>query len=102
MVRDPEAYGILPIGGGIVHSLNLKNPRAYSLASELSHLTGESLTAAVIAALEQRFVSERRKRGGGITAERILKLAEQFAAGMAPGSHSSGHADLYGDDGMPK
>ncbi len=87
----------------ILQSLNLKNPRAWLLASELSRLTGESLTAAVIAALEQRLEAERRKRGGRTQAEKILAFGERFAPGMAPGTRSSDHAmDLYGDDGMPR
>ncbi|MES1260731.1 MAG: type II toxin-antitoxin system VapB family antitoxin, partial [Acidobacteriota bacterium] len=88
--------------GRILQSLNLKNPKAYALASELSHMTGESLTAVVIKALESRLEAERRKRGGPTTAERILEFAERFTAGMAPGSRSADHAaQLYGDDGMP-
>jgi antitoxin VapB len=82
--------------------LNLKNPRAYSLASELAHLTGESLTTTVINALELRLEAERRKHGGNTTAEKILAFAERFAQGMAPGSNSADHAELYGDDGMPR
>src|ERR1700679_155901 len=61
--------GILPCEGRILQSLNLKNPRAYSLAAELAQLTGESLTASVIAALEHQLEAERRKRGGRTTAE---------------------------------
>jgi antitoxin VapB len=95
--------GILPEEDRILQSLNLKNPRAYSLASELSHLTGESLTSAVITALEQRLEAERHKRGGRTTSERILAFAERFASGMKPGSNSAHHAvELYGDDGMPR
>jgi antitoxin VapB len=100
---DFEEYGILPNGGTILQSLNLKNPRAYLLASELSQLTGESLTAVVITALEQRLEAERRKRGSRTTAEKILAFAKRFAPGMAPGSRSADHAtELYGDDGMPR
>ncbi|MDP9172140.1 MAG: type II toxin-antitoxin system VapB family antitoxin [Acidobacteriota bacterium] len=90
--------------GRILQSLNLKNPRAYALASELSRLTGENLTAVVITALEQRLEAERRKRGaGGTTAEKILAFAERFSQGMAPGSRSEDHAaELYGADGMPR
>jgi antitoxin VapB len=87
----------------ILQSLNLKNRRAYTLASDLAHFTGESLTAAVIVALEQRLEAERRKRGGSITAERILAFGTRFAPGMAPGSGSSDHATaFYSDDGMPQ
>ena len=82
--------------------MNLKNPKAYSLAAELTRLTGESLTSAVIAALEQRLEVERRKRANRTTAERILAFADRFAPGVAPGSKSSDHAELYGDDGMPR
>jgi hypothetical protein len=72
------------------------------LAAELTRLTGESLTSAVIAALEQRLEVERRKRANRTTAERILAFADRFAPGVAPGSESSDHAELYGDDGMPR
>jgi antitoxin VapB len=81
--------------------LNLKNPRAYSLASELADLTGESLTGAVIEALEQRLETERKKRGRS-SAERILAFAKRFSAGVGPGVRSEGHAELYGADGMPR
>ena len=85
-----------------MQSLNLKNPKACALAAELTRLTGESLTSAVIAALEQRLEAERRKRASRTTAERILAFADRFAPGMTPGSRSSHHAELYGDDGMPR
>ena len=89
--------------GRILQSLNLKNPKAYSLAAEITRLTGESLTTAVIIALEQRLEAERLKRGGRTTAERILAFADRFAPGLAPGSDSSDHAaGLYGGDGMPQ
>jgi len=56
----------------------------------------------VIAALELRLESERRKRGKTVTAKKILEFADRFAPGMAPGSHSSHHAtELYGDGGLP-
>lgn len=101
--NDLVNYAILPDRGRILQSLNLKNPRAYSLASEISQLTGESLTSVVITALEHRLAEERRKRGGSTTEERILAFAERFAPGMAAGCRSADHAaDLYGDDGMPR
>ena len=93
---------ILPTEGRILQSLNLKNPRAYELASELSRLTGENLTTTVIVALEQRLASERRNKGNGMTIEKMLALAERFSAGVKPGSTSAGHADIYGEDGLPR
>ena len=81
----------------------MKNPRACSLAAELSELTGESVTAAVIASLEMRLEQERRKRGGKTTATRILDFAARFKPGMKAGSRSADHAtELYGVDGMPR
>ncbi len=79
----------------------MKNPKAYQLASELAQLTGESLTAAVIASLEKRLESEKVARGGKSKAERIVEFARKFKEGMAPGSHSSQHADMYDEDGLP-
>lgn len=83
-------------------SLNLKNPRARQLASELSKLTGESLTTAVIRALEDRLEAERAKHIAMRKSDRILAFAKRFAAGLPAGIHSEGHAELYGADGLPK
>jgi hypothetical protein len=65
-------------------------------------MTGESLTDTVIRSLETRLAQERRRLSGESTAKRILAFGERFAPGMSSGAHSSGHADLYGDDGLPK
>jgi hypothetical protein len=43
---------------GILQGLNLKNPKTCLLASEFPRLTGETLTTAVIVALEQRLALE--------------------------------------------
>jgi hypothetical protein len=92
---------ILYYEGRILQSLNVKNPKAYAFASQLAALTGESLTAVVIASLEKSLVEERVKRRGKSKAQRMREFAKKFKDGMAPGSHSSGHADLYGEDGLP-
>ncbi len=83
-------------------SLNVKNPLAYKLAAQLSEMTGETLTDAVIRSLELRLAQQRRRLTGQSTAQRILAFAKRFAEGVNSGAHSSGHADLYGDDGLPK
>lgn len=83
-------------------SLNLKNPRAHELASELAALTGESLTETVIRSLEIRLRQERQEFGEPSKAERILAFAKRFAEGMPKDLHSSDHADLYGEDGLPR
>jgi hypothetical protein len=83
-------------------SLNVKNPKAYALATQLSEMTGESLTDAVIRSLEFRLAQERRRFLGETTAKRILEFGERFAAGMNPDVRSAHHADIYGEDGLPK
>lgn len=84
-------------------SLNVKNPRAYELASQLAELTGESLTGAVIHSLEARLLEERRKQARTTSAARMLAFAERFAAGMSREHGSADHASLlYGDDGLPR
>jgi antitoxin VapB len=84
-------------------SLNVKNPRAYELARRLSDLTGESLTSAVIHALESKLAEEENRRTPKTTAARILAFSERFASGMPRNCKSSDHATLlYGDDGLPR
>lgn len=84
-------------------SLNIKNPEAHLLAAELAELTGESLTAAVVVALRERLEAEKRRRGRGDMAERMLRFADRFRAGMRPGCKSQDHGDLlYGEDGLPR
>jgi antitoxin VapB len=83
--------------------LNLKNPKAYELASKLAELTGQSLTAAVLTAREARLEAERGRPTDRSTADHILAFARTFAPGMSPAAKSSNHADfLYGEDGMPR
>ena len=84
-------------------SLNLKNPRAYELASELADLTGETLTTAVILALENRLRAEREKRAPKRKADRMLEFAARFSQGIEQGATSQDPTDMFYDDaGMPK
>jgi len=55
-------------------ALNIKNPEAQSLATEIAHLTGESITSAVIAALRDRKAALERCSGR----DQRLRLARQF------------------------
>jgi len=83
-------------------SLNLKNPRAYELASELSRLTGESLTAVVIAALEAQLAERTKQRDVEKKLASMLAFAKRFAAEMPAGTSSADHDDLYDPEtGLP-
>jgi antitoxin VapB len=77
--------------------LHISNPRARALAAELAALTGETLTEAVIQALEERLDRQRTTTA----AARMLAFAQRFSEGMPRDFHSSQHAELYGDDGLP-
>lgn len=84
-------------------SLNIKNPEAHVLASELAELTGETLTTAVVVALRERLDAQKRRHGRGDMAGRMLQFADRFKAGMRPGCKSQDHGDLlYGEDGLPR
>ena len=64
-------------------------------------MTGQSLTAVVIASLERQLEAERIARGGKSKAEWIREFVRKAGATKSPGSHSSRHAEIYGDDGLP-
>lgn len=60
--------------------LNIKNDEAHKLATELSRLTGESLTAAVTLALRERLSRERRRRRADKVAARLMRIGKAYAA----------------------
>ena len=80
--------------------LNIKNDEAHKLASELTKLTGESLTAAVTLALRERLVRERRRRQTDRIENRLMKIGSQYAA--LPDTGRSPEEILgYDDHGLP-
>ena len=60
--------------------LNIKNDEAHKLATELSRLTGESLTSAVTLALRERLTRERRRRQADKIAARLMRIGSGYAA----------------------
>ena len=82
-------------------SLNIKSAEADRLVEEVSKLTGESKTQAVIESLRQRLAREHQLRDAKRLAADLLSIGEKCAAYeiLEPGSH----ADLlYGKDGLPR
>lgn len=59
--------------------LNIKNPEADQLARELSALTGESITDAVIAAMRERLERERARRGYARVSQEMLRIRERYS-----------------------
>lgn len=84
--------------------LNIKNPRAHELAVEVATATGESLTAAVIHALEERLERVRPAKRD-LDMEKIEGLLAQIRV-MAPPSffaEKDPTAFLYDEEtGLPK
>jgi antitoxin VapB len=82
--------------------LNIKNEEAHRLAQELASLTGESMTAAVTAALREQLDRVRRERGVSL-ADRLLKIGRECAAHLKEPIRSIDHADLlYDKRGLPR
>ncbi len=82
--------------------LNIKSEDAYRLASELSELTGESLTAAVTAALRERLAREQAARGREARLAEVRRIAAEIRAGMREPLPSSDHGWLYDENGLPR
>ena len=58
-------------------SMNIKNKEAYRLTKQLSKLTGESLTTAVIEAVRERLDRVRREHGVDL-AESLLLIGREL------------------------
>ncbi len=82
--------------------LNIKSEDAYRLASELSELTGESLTAAVTAALRERLERERVARGREARLAEVRRITAEIRAGMREPLPSSDHGWMYDENGLPR
>lgn len=57
-------------------ALSIKNPEADRLARELADATGESLTEAVVNALQERLERAQRQRSSSV-AQRLHRLAAE-------------------------
>jgi antitoxin VapB len=64
--------------------LNIKNPRAHELAVEVAARTGESLTDAVIHALEERLERTPKPLKKKASMEEILALLEEMRSHLPP------------------
>lgn len=85
-------------------AMNIKNPEAERLARELALLNGETITRAIIVALEERLERQQReaKREGRM--EWVRRISAETAAIMNDGRTSKELMDeLYDDEtGLPR
>jgi antitoxin VapB len=83
-------------------SLNIKNEKTHRLVRQLARLTGESMTAAVEKAVEERIERVRKIEKDGI-AERLMKIAKECGPLWKEPYRSIDHGDLlYDEKGLPK
>lgn len=80
-------------------SLNIKNPEADLLAAEVSKLTGESKTQAVITSLRQRLEREQQHLDREQLKRDVMGIAQKCASYPDLDSRS-GDELLYDDDGL--
>ena len=81
--------------------LNIKNPNAHRLASELAALTGESMAKAVTEAIRERLARERKRRDKQAKFERLMEIAREFS-GNRDGEVVDLAAVLYDEQGLPR
>jgi antitoxin VapB len=83
-------------------SLNIKNEETHRLARELAERTGESVTAAVTAAVREKLQRIGRIEKGAL-AERLLALGEDCANRLPKKARALDHGKLlYDEKGLPK
>ena len=84
-------------------SLNIKNDETCRLARELARLTGESMTAAITAALRERLERETHARSVETRLKAMRAIAKRCAKDLKPGPSAVEHGDLlYDERGLPK
>lgn len=84
-------------------TMNIKNPEAHRLATELSRLRGVSLTQAVTDAVRLELEREKRGRRTRGLAAQLLEIGQRCAAHMQHPVAAKDHARLlYDRAGLPK
>ena len=82
-------------------ALNIKDPETEKFVRELAALTGETVTAAVRRAAEERLQRVRRKRGGRSLAEELLEIGRRCAALPDQDTRTAEEIMGYDENGLP-
>jgi antitoxin VapB len=80
--------------------INIKNEEVQRLARELARETGETMTAAIRHALQERLIRLRREREIDEKKRRIKEFLNTLPP--PPPGLTSDHSDLYDEWGLPK
>ncbi|MGC4029536.1 MAG: type II toxin-antitoxin system VapB family antitoxin [Steroidobacteraceae bacterium] len=81
--------------------LSIKDPEADRLAREVARVTGETLTAAIVASLRERLQRLRRARGSKL-AEELLVIGRRCAALPVQDRRSADEILGYDRHGVPE
>lgn len=84
-------------------ALSIRDPATDRLARELAALTGETMTGAIRAALEERLAREKRRREAEIERRRttINAIVERFAKLPVLDDRSPEEILGYDENGLP-
>ncbi|MBV8056782.1 MAG: type II toxin-antitoxin system VapB family antitoxin [Deltaproteobacteria bacterium] len=82
-------------------ALNIRNPKAEKLASDLAALTGESKTEAVTKALKERLEHIKRLRRKRHIADRLDEIAKHCAS-LPLLDRRKPEDMLYNEQGLPR
>ena len=80
-------------------SLNIKSDNVHRLAKQLARETGETMTAVIEQALEEKLIRLSRHQERAARRRRIDEILARL--GPVPPGVTSDHSDLYDDDGLP-
>ncbi|MGL4490067.1 MAG: type II toxin-antitoxin system VapB family antitoxin [Rhizobiaceae bacterium] len=82
--------------------LNIKNEEVHRLARELAKRTGETMTSAIQAALEERLarLAANKENDRKVRAARVRAILDSLPP--VPPGVTSNHDDLYDEFGLPK
>ncbi|HTS12780.1 MAG TPA: type II toxin-antitoxin system VapB family antitoxin [Candidatus Limnocylindrales bacterium] len=83
-------------------ALNIRNPEADQLATELAERTGETKTEAVIKALRDRLTRVRRERGKRPLAEVLEEIVSRYQSLPVLDDRSPDEIIGYDENGLPR
>ena len=82
-------------------ALNIKDPKTEQMVRELAALTGESMTAAVRSAAEERLQRLRRRQPRSSVADEIMEIGRRCAALPELDPRSADEILGYDEAGLP-
>ncbi|MHB1168696.1 MAG: type II toxin-antitoxin system VapB family antitoxin [Longimicrobiales bacterium] len=82
-------------------ALNIENPEADWLARELTRLTGESITDAVIRALQERLEREHARREYPVLRQDLRRIRKRYQALPLNDERSADAILGYDEHGLP-